>query len=456
MYQDRIEYLKRKIKRTYKRYTGERTDRKATLLDVAKFFNIPVDESRTEDYIIKTIDYNTPSIEIKDEKNDIVYNATYTGNADLLNYSGAMQFNKVTSVSPLRIEESLYYIDDETPIITKMTFSDGEYELVFEREIPHSISSYGNNGIKMKVKYSQNVLYDGRNFEQPLLTRIYKNIYENEKVDETFERFYTSRPAHFIKCKWEDSKDKYDYVSNNSVIYGINGLKQKGLCHYFRGICFESTDVNVSRYLPLNIKKEEFPELTNTIYKSGIVFSGGTGDAIHHIFTIFKTKNPSNIIESAAIDCGIYLKYEAIKWDNFKKENGEPDRRRIVVAHKEARYPKIDNGNITSLEIRNIIEGLNTEFESDTFIQIVINELNTFANKMDIQKGIVKEELDLLSPKLFIDKSFDEICAIVSENKDYYFELIKEQFEIATNINIVPEEEQSIVLKYNNLQSSEN
>lgn len=73
MYQDRIEYLKKAIKRTYKRYTGERTDGKATILDVAKFFNIPVNESRMDDYVINNINYSTPSIEITDRKNAVSY-----------------------------------------------------------------------------------------------------------------------------------------------------------------------------------------------------------------------------------------------------------------------------------------------------------------------------------------------------------------------------------------------
>ena len=42
MYRDRIEYLKRAIKRTYKRYTGERQDGSASIKDVADFFNIPI------------------------------------------------------------------------------------------------------------------------------------------------------------------------------------------------------------------------------------------------------------------------------------------------------------------------------------------------------------------------------------------------------------------------------
>lgn len=111
-----------------------------------------------------------------------------------------------------------------------------------------------------------------------------------------------------------------------------------------------------------------------------------------------------------------------------------PDHRKVVVAHKEARYPRLDNGNITSLEITNITEVLDTEFEDNIFIQFVINELKTFANKMDIQKGVVEEEFDPLSPKLFVDKSFDEICALVSTNKNDYFNLISEQFASATNI----------------------
>lgn len=210
------------------------------------------------------------------------------------------------------------------------------------------------------------------------------------------------------------------------------------MIHYLYGICFESTDVNVSEYLPYNIKAKDFPELTNNeMYQSGIVFRGGTDNGIHHVFTIFKTKNKAaNIIESEdnKINYDIYLKYEAIKWENFKEENGMPNHRKVVVAHKEARYPRIDNGNITNIEIRNITEVLDTEFEDNIFIQFIINELKTFANKIDVRKGLLEEAAEPLSPKLFINKSFNEIYTLVNENKKYYFQLISEQFTSATNI----------------------
>lgn len=38
MYQDKITYIKRAIKRAYKRYTGVRTDKEVILTDVTSFF----------------------------------------------------------------------------------------------------------------------------------------------------------------------------------------------------------------------------------------------------------------------------------------------------------------------------------------------------------------------------------------------------------------------------------
>ena len=84
---------------------------------------------------------------------------------------------------------------------------------------------------------------------------------------------------------------------------------------------------------------------------------------------------------------------------------------------------------------------------------MIKNELNTFGTKIDvidIRKETVQEEPDPISPKLFIDKPFDEICSLVSEKKDDYFKLIKEQFETAAGINKTKEKAPTKVLKSNN------
>lgn len=432
MYQDRIEYLKRAIKRTYKRYTGERTDGKATLLDIAKFFNIPIDESRTDDYTIKKIDYTTPSIEIQDEKNDITYNATYTGNADLLNFSGATEFNSVISTSPLRKEESLYYIGGEIPIITKMTFTDGEHELVFEREMANSVGIFVNDGVRMAVRYLQNIVYDGRDVKQPLFNRIYKNSYRNEKFDGVFEQTYTYGPYRFIK--WDDTQDKYAYIRNNNVIYGINELEQKGLCNYLRGICFESTDIPASDYFPINMHAKDYPLLSEDNINSAMIFRFGTGDALHHSLQVYKSNDAISIIFHS------------------EKHHYEENYRVVTIANEEYGLPILSDGTISSEEIQNILASLQVRLSDNDVLDIIANELNTFGTKIDIRKGIVQAKPDPISPKLFIDKSFDEICTLVSANKAVYFGLIKEQFETAANINQTLEKGQVKILKPNNSQ----
>lgn len=68
---------------------------------------------------------------------------------------------------------------------------------------------------------------------------------------------------------------------------------------------------------------------------------------------------------------------------------------------------------------------------------------------MDIKKGTTQEELDLLSPKLFINKSFDEICALVNANQDDYFRLAAEQFDNLTNCSSLEKKGQMKILKQN-------
>lgn len=445
MYNDKIEYLKRAIKRTYKRYIGERTDGNATLIDVLKFFNISIDESRIEDYKISKIDYNTPSIEVFDTKDSTLFAAKYTSNADLLNYSGGeVRFIKLSSVNAKRRIDSLFYIGNETPIIEKMTFTNGNYDLVFEREMPNSVGVFSSDGIKFVVRYLQNLEYDGRNVQQQLLAKIFTNKYNDEEPSSTFEQEYTYSSNNYVIKK--DSQDKYAYMSNGNVIYGINEFEQEDICYYLNGICFENSNVDVSRYLPFRIKSDD-PIFSLIMQRSIIIFKGGTDDAIHHNFTISKIGDLENNEDKQGYN--IYLNYEAIKWEHFNDENGMPQHKKVVVASKTSRYSKIENGNVTSSEIKNIIDDLDTEFKDNTFIQLVINELQTFANKMDIQKGISQEKLDPLSPKLFINKSFDEICALVSPNQDDYFKLVAEQFDNLTNSSSLEEKGQMKVLKQN-------
>ena len=412
MYQDKIDYLKRTIKRTYKRYTGERTDGEASLKDVANYFNIPIDESRLEDYSINRIDFNVPSIELADKQTNTTYNSAYTYNADLLNYSdGQVRFNSLLSVTPTHKIESLYYIGDESPIIEKMTFNDGEFDLVFEREFTNSVDLFINNGIQFAVRYLQQLNHNGRNVQQHLLTRIYKDSYRDGKHTDSFEQFYTYGINHYVKYK--DTQDKYAYIKNNGVIYGINEFEQKDNHYILRGICFENTNVNLSDYFPLNMHPDNYSSLSDKKNTSAMIFNGFVGDCRHSI-EIYKS------------DIAAHIKYYVEK-RCFDTSN------RDIIVNQELDLPLLNTGDISNEEVQIIINALNSQYSDDEFINLISSELSTFGKKIDVRKGIVEEENDMLSPKLFINQSFNEIAKLIDENKDEIFKLASEQFNAITS-----------------------
>ena len=71
--------------------------------------------------------------------------------------------------------------------------------MTFEREMPHSVSFFANDGVKMAIRYLQNLVYVGRNVKQSLLNKIYENSYRSGKVDDTFEHTYTYGRPCFMK-----------------------------------------------------------------------------------------------------------------------------------------------------------------------------------------------------------------------------------------------------------------
>lgn len=264
MDQKELDYLKRKIKRNYKFFTGERTDGEATLMDVLKLFNISVDESRTEDYSIEFIDYSVPSIKVIDKKTNTTYISKYTGDAKLLSYSGSTSFVNVIITNHHCKLESLYYIGTEALIIAQMTFTNQDYELIFEREMGNCIGFGLDAEAKFVVRYVKNVYKEDKQGKQRLLSKIFMNKNDNE----TFEQTYTYSTQHLID--YNDNQDKYCYNQNGNIIYGINNCDIKELIHYLHGICFESMNTNIVDYLPFNVDAKDFPELNDKeIYQSG-------------------------------------------------------------------------------------------------------------------------------------------------------------------------------------------
>lgn len=417
MNSDKIEYLREKIKRTYKKYKEDETK----ILELSSFFNIPIDEARIGDYVVNNISYSIPKIEITDQKNDVFYTATYTGDADLLNYSGPIQFNSVVSISPSRKEEKLYYIKDKNPIVARTTFTDGDYNLVLECEKPTE------SAVTTRIRYLQNVNHNGKNVKQPLLNKIYRN-----SGIASFEQTYTYGLCNFIRLY--DKQDKYAYTNYSGVIYGINELEQKDKCKYLRGICFESANISKANYLPLGMDIKNYPLLTAPDVNSAMIFKFGTGFGRYYSLQAYKSEDKIKIM------------YSSIKYQSEEDYEG-------TIVNKEYSLPNLSNGTISNEEIKTISSLLKIQLEDNKALETILGELNTFGTKINIRKGLVQEEIDPISPKLFMNKTFDEICSLVDSNKDYYFNLIKGQFETLTNAN-QKQEEKPKILRLNNAQNN--
>ena len=107
MYQGNIEVMKDTIMEAYERYSKGEKD---ALLDLASFFNIPVNEERLNDFNIIDFDYENLSIKVNDEKNNVLYNGNYSSESSLLNYYGSLlKFNNVISVSSQK-KKSMFII----------------------------------------------------------------------------------------------------------------------------------------------------------------------------------------------------------------------------------------------------------------------------------------------------------------------------------------------------------
>ena len=408
MYRDRIEYLKREIKRTYKRYTGERTDGKATLLNVVELFNISIDSSRLDDYVVKNINFLVPSIELYDTKNNVTYYAEYTSRADLLQSYGVevKYINVIINGIDYRVE-SLHWIDDTNPIITKLTFKNGEYNLSFTGERANNINLCSTDGLEFSVRYSKNVENRrGKEVEAKLLT---KRLKKDGRYTKHFEHLYTYDDSFYIIR--EGMQEKYIYIYDDCIIYGIGDIDQKDLCHHFRGICFEDMTKDVENYLPLNMRISNSSKLFDKNVQSAMVFSGWTEENKRHFLDIYKYNDTISI--------------------NYQESDitQQPSQ----ITNRNLNIPIFGNGKITKEEIAQIISTLEFELPNNGFMMVVIHELREYLSKIANRNGILSKD-DLLSPKLLIDKSFAEIFDLVASNKEEYFKLANEQFKEAVKV----------------------
>lgn len=380
-----IDYLKRVVKRTYKWYTGERTDGTATIADLAKLFKLPLDEENLADYEIKSFDSKIPSVEIICKKDNSTYYAEYSDGSELLSYFGGGEkfINHIINYSDTHKRETthslwydeVYYDRFSIKINDKLTlqlnrFGPNPYSVISFEFTQTSISLYNSDS-----KNLGNIDYSIR----------------SPKSD-----------AYEFEMETIGWNQEYWYKLNNGMIYALEEHSDNIHAVIFAENVFKGMD----DYLPLNYRIESDLNAENEILTDDQVYSvinlyGPTYTRIH----IFK-------------ECKIFkVKYFTRKsWDD-PEENFE-----YLIPVLNSCCP-IDYKECEYLE-----NELKKYISNEELVKLVCEKLHEIKFRLMISKGLEKKEETVLSIEKYMKLPFDEAIKLFAENKDKIFEEIMKKF----------------------------
>ena len=379
-------YLKRVVKRTYKWYTGERTDGTATIADLAKLFKLPLDEENLEDYEIKSFDSEIPSVEILCKKNNATYYAEFSASSELLSY----------------------YSGDEKFINHIINYSDAH-----KRETTHSLWYDEVYYDRFSIKINDN--------QTLRLNRFGPNPYStfSAMFTQTSISLYNSDSKNLgnidysIRCPESDAYEfemetigwnqEYWYKLINGMIYA---LEEHSADKIYAVIFAENVFKGLDDYLPLNYRFESQVKAENEILTNDQVYSvinlyGPTRTRIH----IFK-------------ECKIFkVKYSTRKsWDD-PEEN------------YEYLIPVLNSCNpIDYMECEYLANELKKYISNEEVAKLVCERLHEIKIRLMISKGLAKKEETVLSIEKYMKLPFDEAIKLFAENKDKIFEEIMKKF----------------------------
>lgn len=121
IYKKRLDYLRRKSKRSYNSYIGVRDDLDDSIYDVAINFNILLDKERLDSYSINAIDFDRMRLELVDNEKGILYIGECANESELVDYSyNEIAFISVQEVYPDKRIEKLYSIIDNKKLLLKL------------------------------------------------------------------------------------------------------------------------------------------------------------------------------------------------------------------------------------------------------------------------------------------------------------------------------------------------
>lgn len=376
-------YLIRKIKRTYKWYTGERTDGTATILDLANLFKLSINEGNLEDYEVKSIQFDSPAIEIVSKSTGYIYHAEYSSSSDLLNYhSCELKFiNQVIQYSDIMKRE----------VTRSILWDDIYYERFYIMINDHQslrINRFGSN------PYS---IFSFENI-QTSISLFDENSRQLGQIDYSIRAPKADDYEFEMETRGWDQE--YQYKLINGMIYALEQHSSKTY-----GVVFVENVFNgIDKYLPLNFHiesnvKSENETLTNDQVYSVIDLYGKSSTRIH----IYK-------------ECQNFkVKYSTRKSWDYPEENFE-----YVIPVLNSCYP------IDYMECEYLANEFGNYIKNEEIVRLVSEKLHEIKFRLMVSKGLAKKEETVLSIQKYRDLSFDDAIKLFVENKD---EILKEIFK---------------------------
>ena len=381
-----IDYLKRVVKRTYKWYTGERTDGTATIADLAKLFKLPLDEENLADYEIKSFDSKIPSIEILCKKDNSTYYAEYSASSELLSYGscGEKFINHIINYSDTHKRETthslwcdeIYYDRFSIKINDKLTIQLDRYG-----PNPYSVFSpaFTQTSILLYNSDSKNLGNIDYSIRSPK-----SDAYEFEMETIGWNREYQYKVNDGIIYVLEENSDKI-----HAVIFAEN---------VFKGI---------NQYLPSSYQIESHIKTENEIL---------TDDQVYSVINLYGPAHTRiHIFKESKI---FKVKYSTRKsWDDLEEKF-------------EYLIPVLNSCcSIDHTECEHLANELKKYISNEEVVNLVCEKLDEIKSRLMISKGLAKKEETVLSIEKYTELSFDEAIKLFTENKDKIFEEIMKKFD---------------------------
>ncbi len=411
------------ILRYYYKHLIKIKHKNLNIVDVAEYFNIPIDIKRLYDYEIHFLRNDIfPVIEIIDTKENIQYISNFYVKGELLDVTDNPIFNNldITNFNTNIQTKYLYYIGQNSPIKSQLIIPNDKYELVFEKEQPNDLG-FGNSSNIFVVRFYEKYEKEGMTKKEQLFANHF-HTFEND-IENTMKQFITYDFTSSDLPR-EDRQDIYAYTINSNIIHGINELETINEHITFNAFAsMENTKItNIERYLPINYISYEKEELKSDNINAAIWFSGYNTDNTYYAIKIFKKFDKINL--------NLHCRYI--------------DEQHHTIEKTEIReLPILVSGKLTIEEIDSIIDLLNHIYPDNLFMSYAIDQIRKFQTEIKIKEKIINKEENLLDPEMLSSKEYDEITNMVLENKSAYFDLALEQFYNATHMGEAREKKQN-------------